>query len=101
MQGVWSADILLSVMFAEETKMRAVYFKKALFSLPFVLVGHIEKRSLTALGWRWRKRAVVLNPTGHLIIYKYFLEDVGAGCLSFYNLYKICLNFRIFMILRF
>uniref|UniRef100_A0A915Q1M7 PH-15 domain-containing protein n=1 Tax=Setaria digitata TaxID=48799 RepID=A0A915Q1M7_9BILA len=53
--------------------------QEALFSLPFVLFGYIEKRSLTAFGWRWRKRAVVLNPSGHLIIYKYFLEGIGAG----------------------
>ncbi|VDM20097.1 unnamed protein product [Wuchereria bancrofti] len=53
--------------------------QEALFSLPFVLFGHIEKKSLTVLGWRWRKRAVVLNPSGHLIIYKYFLEGIGAG----------------------
>ncbi|OZC08876.1 hypothetical protein X798_04108 [Onchocerca flexuosa] len=53
--------------------------QKVLFSLPFSLFGHIEKRSLTALGWRWRKRTVVLNPSGHLIIYKYFLEGIGAG----------------------
>ncbi|EJW71810.1 hypothetical protein WUBG_17283, partial [Wuchereria bancrofti] len=37
-----------------------------------------RKKSLTVLGWRWRKRAVVLNPSGHLIIYKYFLEGIGA-----------------------
>ncbi|KAK6108440.1 hypothetical protein QQG55_32090 [Brugia pahangi] len=53
--------------------------QEALFSLPFVLFGHIEKKSLTVLGWRWRKRTVVLNSSGHLIIYKYFLEGVGAG----------------------
>ncbi|VDK64122.1 unnamed protein product [Onchocerca ochengi] len=53
--------------------------QEVLFTLPFSLFGHIEKRSLTALGWRWRKRAVVLNSSGHLIIYKYFLEGIGAG----------------------
>ncbi|KAM3717109.1 Uncharacterized protein ACO02O_01207 [Dirofilaria immitis] len=53
--------------------------QKILFSLPYALFGQIEKRSLTALGWRWRKRVVVLNPNGHLIIYKYFLEGIGAG----------------------
>lgn len=53
--------------------------QEELASLPFALSGHIDKRSLTLLGWRWRKRAVILNPSGHLIIYKYFLEGVGAG----------------------
>ncbi|CAG9535792.1 unnamed protein product [Cercopithifilaria johnstoni] len=53
--------------------------QEALFSLPYALFGHVEKRSLTPFGWRWRKRAIVLNPSGHLIIYKYFLKDIGAG----------------------
>ncbi|VDK69975.1 unnamed protein product [Litomosoides sigmodontis] len=53
--------------------------QEALSSLPSALYGHIEKRSLTPFGWRWRKRAVILNPSGHLIIYKYFLKDIGAG----------------------
>ncbi|KAL3985514.1 hypothetical protein ACH3XW_38930 [Acanthocheilonema viteae] len=53
--------------------------QEALFSLPSALFGYIEKKSLTPFGWRWRKRTVVLNPSGHLIIYKYFLENIGAG----------------------
>uniref|UniRef100_A0A0R3RW19 PH_15 domain-containing protein n=1 Tax=Elaeophora elaphi TaxID=1147741 RepID=A0A0R3RW19_9BILA len=53
--------------------------QEALFALPSVLYGNIEKRSLTALGWRWKKRTVVLNLSGHLIIYKHFLEGFGAG----------------------
>uniref|UniRef100_A0A915B4M0 PH-15 domain-containing protein n=1 Tax=Parascaris univalens TaxID=6257 RepID=A0A915B4M0_PARUN len=52
--------------------------QQELFALPEALCGYIEKRSLTPLGWRWRRRAVLLNRSGHLIVYKNFLEGVGA-----------------------
>ncbi|KHN82906.1 hypothetical protein Tcan_14246 [Toxocara canis] len=64
--------------FGRSEKYTSLPDQHELFALPHALCGYIEKRSLTPLGWRWRKRAVILNKTGHLIVYKNFLDGVGA-----------------------
>uniref|UniRef100_A0A915B6F1 PH-15 domain-containing protein n=1 Tax=Parascaris univalens TaxID=6257 RepID=A0A915B6F1_PARUN len=67
--------------------------QQELFALPEALCGYIEKRSLTPLGWRWRRRAVLLNRSGHLIVYKNFLEGVGAVlAISFVIILKLLVS---------